>query len=479
MKPSGGRMALLAKLRSTFHVVAVTTPLVVSLGSALAEDSPPQCGEPRPADDRSSPYVGGPSQSSFLSGDWNGLRTRLADCGLTLRATYTADALGVVSGGLRRGGTYEGRLELQLDYVLTTDWSNITAHASGEQIHGRELSANYLGNNILTASGNEAKRATRLFTLWLQAQKQDAYSFRIGQLAADDEFVISATAANFVNSTFGWPGLMASDLPSGGPAYPLATPGARLSIGPSDGVSVLAAVFNGDPAGPGTGTPQSRDPGGTAFRLNDGAFAIAEVTYGLNQRDDDKGLTAAYRLGGWYHSGRFADERFDAAGRSLADPASTHVPVQHRGNYGVYAVADQMLSENFGAFVRVAASPSDRNLVGFYADAGVTYTRQFDEKDKDKDKELYGLAFAYAGISDAASALDRDARDFSGIDRPVRDHEMALELTYIRKIRWLTVQPDLQFIFHPGGHVPPPNDPAVMRAIRDAVIVGVRTGIAF
>jgi porin len=41
------------------------------------------------------------------------------------------------------------------------------------------------------------------------------------------------------------------------------------------------------------------------------------------------------------------------------------------------------------------------------------------------------------------------------------------------------VQPDLQFIFHPGGHVAEPTDPTATRAIRDAVVIGVRTGIAF
>src|SRR5262249_59247627 len=86
-------------------------------------------------------------------------------------------------------------------------------HVSADQIHGRGLSTNYLGNNILTASGNEAERATRLFTLWLQEQKEDAISIRVGQLAADDEFAQSKNGSTFVNSTFGWPGILASDLP--------------------------------------------------------------------------------------------------------------------------------------------------------------------------------------------------------------------------------------------------------------------------
>jgi porin len=87
---------------------------------------------------------------------------------------------------------------------------------------------------------------------------------------------------------------------------------------------------------------------------------------------------------------------------------------------------------------------------------------------------------AYARIGDAATGLDRDARFFSGTSRPVRDYEMAVELTYRAQVTpWWTVQPDLQFILHPGGHVPDPTDPVGLRPTRDAVVLGVRTAIVF
>ncbi|MGH7125813.1 MAG: carbohydrate porin, partial [Stellaceae bacterium] len=138
---------------------------------------------------------------------------------------------------------------------------------------------------------------------------------------------------------------------------------------------------------------------------------------------------------------------------------------------------DEADKRGLEAFLRLGASPSDRNLVDFYVDGGLTYA--FDEKGKD----AVGLGVAYAHVSDRASALDRDARFFGGGVRPIRDHELALELTYHAKSkllpRWLLLQPDLQLILHPGGHVPDPTDPTKQRAIRDAVVVGVRTGIAF
>ena len=47
----------------------------------------------------------------------------------------------------------------------------------------------------------------------------------------------------------------------------------------------------------------------------------------------------------------------------------------HRGNGGVYGVADQMVwrgaASSVNLFLRGGVSPSDRNLVSYYADGGI------------------------------------------------------------------------------------------------------------
>ena len=424
-----------------------------------------------------------------LISDADGARGALKNAGLTLCVGYLGEILGNVSGGIRRGTVYEDHLELTLGIDLDKVVSNTVVRARAFQIDGRGLSANYLGNNLLTVSGFEAERTTRLFDLWIETQPiKDVVSIKLGQFSADDEFIISYNGALFVNSSFGWPGKEAADLPSGGPAFPLSTPGVRVKGQVNEQWSVMAAVFNGDPAGPGSATAQSRDASGTAFRLDDGAFAIAEVAYQTDGSDRPDGI----KVGGWYHTRRFADQRLDTLGRSLASPASSHIAAQHRGDYGIYGIMDEKIwprcqessdsaackadKRGLEGFLRLGASPSDRNLVDIYADGGFTYA--FDEG----GKNAVGLGVAYARISAAASALDRDVRFFGGV-RPIRDHELAIELTYHAKPdlprRWLLVQPDLQVILHPGGHVPDPTDPTKQRAIRDAVVIGVRTAIAF
>jgi porin len=63
---------------------------------------------------------------------------------------------------------------------------------------------------------------------------------------------------------------------------------------------------------------------------------------------------------------------------------------------------------------------------------------------------------------------------------PIRDFEAAVELTYQVQIaeNW-SVQPNIQYIVHPGGNVPDPLDPSGRSPIRNATVLGMRTMLKF
>jgi porin len=431
-----------------------------------------------------SPHDGDLASRDALTGNWGGTRSALEDRGIVLGGDSINEVLGNVSGGTKTGAIYDGRLELfaTLDLDKLFSWPDATFHVNAYQTHGRGLSANYLGGNLMTASNIEAARSTRLFDLWIeQLLFAGALSVRGGQIAADDEFFTSLYAGNFINGTFGWPAIMANDLPSGGQAYPLATPGLRLAYVASREVTLAAAFMNGDPAGSGLNNPQQRDAGGTAFRVNDGAFVIAEARYAVNQARDAPGEPAAYKLGLWYHSGAFADERFDRSGQSLAAPTSTGIARKHWNNLGLYAVADYQLWRDsdadraLGVFFRLGIAPlADRNLVTFYADTGFNFRGAIAGRSDD----LFGIALAIAQIGSTARALDRDQRQLTGIAQPVRDNESMIEVMYrLQAAPWWTLQPDLQFIRHPGGNVGPRTRPT--RAVPNALVLGLRSAVLF
>jgi porin len=174
--------------------------------------------------------------------------------GVRLALTYIGESLGNVSGGPRRAGIYEGRLNGAIDVDLGTlaGWKGLAFHANVFQIHGRGLSRDYIGN-LIQVSGVEARPSTRLYEAWLEQKFfNDRLALRAGQLGATDtEFITSNYMDVFVNATYTWPTSFAINLPSGGPSPPLAAVGARVRAEPTENVKLLVAIFNGDPAGPG------------------------------------------------------------------------------------------------------------------------------------------------------------------------------------------------------------------------------------
>jgi len=423
-----------------------------------------------------------------LTGDWGGARTALSDRGIDIPPVWIGEALGTVAGGFRQGTSLEHRFQLDIDGDFDKLWGlkGATAHTTFYAIgHAFGLpAANFVGS-IADPSNIEALPGTRLFTAWYQQNfLDDKVSLRIGQIAADDEFLISPTASVLINSTFGYAALLAADQFQGGPVYPLATPGIRLQLKPTEEITVLSAVFSGAPAGENCTTlPQICNDHGLLFPLNGGVLWMGEAQYGINQAKDAKGMPAVYKLGGWYASKSFPDVHLGltAAGTpvSLASPASGF-PLVRQGNWGIYAIADQMVwraakgPQSVNLFMRAGVSPSDRNLVEAYMDGGVGFKAPLPGRDND----VLTFAFALSQISADAAALDRDTQFFTGGFFPVRDREVVLELDYSLQLApsW-TLQADLQEIIHPGGNVPSPVNPP--QPIPDAFIIGGRTFIKF
>lgn len=409
-----------------------------------------------------------------LFGDLGGIRPFLAQYGAKLEIVEISEILGNPVGGRGRGVVYEGLtdLSLRLDLQPYFGWPG-SMFARVYQIHGRGLTANYLGN-LNTISSIEAQRTTRLNELWYE-QHFDNWSLRIGQQTIGTEFLNPEAARLFVNAMFGWPTLPALDLPSGGPSYPLGTPAIRVRADPQPGLTLFLGLFNGDPTGTGVGGSQLGDASGTAFRTNDGAFVIGEIRY--NPQGSDRSGT--YSFGGWWNSERFRDQRFDTRGIPLASPASNGIPRQHSGDYSLFVSIHQPLpfddaeKPRWALFARAMGAPGDRNLVDFYSDAGLTYKGPFGRADDEA-----GIAFGYARIGAAARRFDADVARFTGQPFPVRSGEAVLELTYRAQLApWWQVQPDFQYVFNPGGGIPDPNRAG--RRIGDAAVFGLRTTVAF
>ena len=353
-------------------------------------------------------------------------------------------------------------------------------NVSALQIHGRGLSFENLQNlNII--SSIEADPSTRLNELWFQQSLfGDRFDLKVGQQSADLEFITSEYEDLFINSGFGWPTLPATDLPSGGPAYPLPTPGIRLRAKPNDSIIALLGLFDGSPAGLRPGDPQVNDPSGTTFDVSSGYFLIGEAQYLVNREKDAKGLPATYKVGAWYNSNSFKDPFFTNGAVVPAEGPFVVTGGSRRGDWSAYGTLDQLVYRPSGAedgglglTARAMGAPGDRNLVDVFAQGGLTYKGAFD-----RPGDTMGIGVERARVSSRARAGDLATAQVLGTSYPLRSGETVVEATYQAQIApWWQVQPDVQYVLSPGGGVPDPNRPG--RRIGDALVIGARSVVTF
>jgi porin len=229
-----------------------------------------------------------------------------------------------------------------------------------------------------------------------------------------------------------------------------------------DGMTVLAGIFSGSPVPTASGDPQMANAHGTNFVHNKGTLSIVELQFSypalgtMVMADEAPPLGWTYRIGAWYDSQPFNDQRVDADGLSLANPASDGVQRIRHGDYSLYAVADRLVwrdssdpNRTIGIFARVMGTPqTNRNLIDFSVNTGAVFHSPF----RYRTDDTLGFGLSYAHVSRAAANLDRDTIFYSGVAMPVRSGEAMAELTYQYQLRpWIQIQPDLQYVMNPAA----------------------------
>lgn len=427
-----------------------------------------------------SPEITKPGNSPFskwleddgITGDWLGIRSTLeADHGVEVFGGYATEVWGNTVGGLKQGAVYTGVLNFGADIDLEKliGWKGASIHNNWFWLSGRDASEDLVGN-FLTISNIAGFNTLRMDELWFQQNLlDDRISIRLGQIRADTEFVISETSALFLNATLGFPAFMYMNLPDGGPVYPMGTPGIRLALTPVPSFTFRTAVFAGNKF------QQNVNRYGFRYSLDQeyGYFWINEAQLRWFRDEDSLGLPGSFKVGAWFHTAKFANP---------SDGALLN------GNYGFYFIVDQMLyrqpgkivaaSENddktvsgdkaaptksnlgLNWFGRLGFEPQAQNFVGFYFDTGFTYKGLIPSRSDD----TIGIAFDYAQLTPAAQ------QSLAGADSSPAGSEMALEVTYQAQVtKWLTVQPDIQFIISPGG----------TQDLHNALVIGARVTVAF
>jgi porin len=367
-----------------------------------------------------------------------------------LTFSYTGELVQNTGGGARRGATVAGAAGGEVTLLLgrLVGWHGARLFVFALATHGGAPSA--LVGDVQGVSNLEAPAAVRLEEAWLQQNLLDnRLSWLVGRYDLNTEFYRLQSAALFINSSFGIGPEFAHSGVAGPSIFPNTAVGTRVDFKPSPNVVWRAAVLDGVPVDrPGEGI--------RLFAPGDGALVVGEVA--LLARPDTGGVPRQRRfgigrgrarpyggklaIGAWYYTARFPD---------LSDTT------QHRGSGGAYLIGD-LTVRALTVFAQLGLGDGRVNQIGGYLGGGFTFTAPFSSRAQD----ALGLAVAGARNGSHYERAQTAAGDPAA-------GETSVELTYLAQLgSWLTVQPDLQYVIHPGG----------TRATRNAVVPGLRVAVS-
>lgn len=393
------------------------------------EAPPPAPGsEEQPAGETVAGYAW---QQPYLTGDWGGTRTKLADRGLTYEASYTGEVGGNVLGGLSRGASYLGNLDLKLtvDAEKLLGWPGATFHFYGLHNHGTRGPSALIGD-LQTVSNIEAPAAFKLYEATLEQRLWGGrLAILVGLYDLNSELDTTETGGLFLNSSHGIGADFSQSGRNGPSIFPATSLAIRLKALPAPSLYVLAAAFDGVP-----GDPDS--PWGTQIVLDEDDGALLAVELGYAPAEGRK-----LALGAWAYTASFDHvSATDASGLAL----------RAGGSFGIYGLAEHPVYRAAGdrglaAFARIGYANEDLNPIGWYTGGGLVYTGLVPTRDEDQ------LGFAVA-----AAHVSHKLRRGTAVDAA----EIALEWTYrVRLTPWLSARPDAQWVINPGA------DPALDNAI--------------
>lgn len=356
-------------------------------------------------------------------------KSKIAEEGNTTRKVHIEYSINVmtesmsnISGGIKKGTAYNGLVQSGMDISIGSSlFRGSFLLLSGD--NPSDLIGDGLG-----ASNMHGYNSLRLYEIWYERRLlHDKLNVRIGSLLADAEFSVNDLGGLFINSAFGWPAYISGNTVNTGPAFFVTAPGVRIRYTIDDQSNLQAGIYDGDPfdnlEGDGKITAH-----GNHWKISkgQGIFSIGE--YGRKFKKSDGGNV---KLGFWNYS------NWNTEG---------YYPKNITGLYFSSEVFMSSLLQYkiFGVFFRAGVSIS--NHEDFYSstvDGGFLFNNLFPFLKND----VLGFGLAFGKIAGGRHYYLPENDQYIPMD-----YEMAIESSLRFQIYpWLEAQPDIQFIFHPGG----------------------------
>lgn len=353
---------------------------------------------------------------------------------LAMSAELTSDVATVVSGGFDHGARYLQNIDLVADVDLdrAAGLTGTTLHV--DLLHNAGAFPNSAVGTLQCIDNIEVwDPKLRVFEAWVEKDLGGRASLRAGAIDLNSEFYATPSAGLLIAPPFGIGSELAATGPAGPSIFPLTSLGARVEKKFGETGYVRAAIFNARP-GLHAGGP------GSSLSFDKGVLSTVQAGVGGAQN---------ISIGAWAYSRREDNLWLSMIGF----PAAT------RRSKGAYMMVEQPLvsdgDRSMTAFARVGISDGKTSLFKGGWQGGVLATGLFK-----------GRPAGQASIGIAQGALAGGFGNILRMDgiRPAKAESM-IEATYSDRIApFLTVQPDILYVVHPGGDA---------RA-KDAVILNVR-----
>lgn len=408
--------------------------------------------------------------ANTLTGGWSGLRAEQSGRGWDWELGLRLDHMSVVRGGLAQGGRPLSHLDFKLkaDLEKIMGWHSATAFFNLIDDRGGKPNADYAGSLLGVSNIEVPVATTRLFHAWVQKEwAEGQFSLLAGLYPIDSEFMVMDSAGIFVQPSYG--ALADIALTRGPSIFNNSAVGLRGKWTSADrSLYAQGAVLDGIP-----GDPNHAVGTRVRFASGDGVMAIMEVGHrpvaeipatdfaadeerpeSTTQAPEPEPGFAKYALGLWGYSER-ADDLVDVDDNG--DPA-------RRRSLGWYALAERTLWRetavgDITAFARFSQNDGNSIALARSLNLGMTLKGPI----KGRDNDVAGFGYSRGMVSDKYRASLE-----SGGALATR-FEDAWELTYRFQVEnWLSVQPVLQFIRHPGAD----------QAVRNVTALGLRLDLA-
>lgn len=380
----------------------------------------------------------------------------MRDGGITVEYIYTGETFTLARGGMSGQNATNYRSNFDLVMIGDTErlgwWDGGRIFLYGQSMQGRPLSLDHVGDVQLfsnidsTISDTERFYFTTISEFWYEHYFwDDILRVKIGKQDSNVDFALSDVGGDFVHSSFG----MVPMIPM--PTFPSQALGCAVFCQLSETASFGVGVYDGTLSSGTTGGRFGFDTLG-----HNGAMSLYQFEW-KPQSGPNGQHPSTVRIGAWQHSDNTVWTEL------TADPA----PRTFVQNYGFYTTADHMLwKESYGddddqglsVFGMFGWAPGNRNMMQESYGGGMVYKGLLPGRDNDF------LGFGVANVLFSSGYRDMEA--VAG--NTIGTNETALEFFYkISFSQYFVLQPDLQYICHPGGQY------------RDAVLPGVRFELVF